>query len=78
MLSEWSGWIASVRYRCGIPLKELSAASNMSEDYLQRFLRKEGRQWPGSVRKIENGLRSCVEKRGIDFDEVFPPEKRSS
>lgn len=72
VLSEWTGWIVGTAYRCGIGMAELAQASRISDSYLTRYLNEKIPPYKMSREKIEAGLRSCVERRGVRFEDVFP------
>lgn len=72
LLSHWRGRIAYVMARCQITGTELAIECKTARQYLSRVLNDENpsehvRSW------VEKGLRSCVERRGYDFDELFKP-----
>lgn len=71
-LSNWSKSVLGTSDQCFISRRELAYESGLSESYLSRLLFEKIPQWDSSVQKVETGLRKCVEKRGIKFEDVFP------
>lgn len=72
LLPHWRGRIAYVMARCQITGTELAIECKTTRQYLSRVLNNKN---PSEhVRSlVEKGLRSCVERRGYDFDELFKP-----
>ena len=71
-LSEWSKSVIATSAQCYISRRELAYESGMSNSYLSRVLFNKVPTWDRSKEKIEAGLKTCVEKRGIRFEDVFP------
>lgn len=76
ILSKWAGDVTSACFRCGITKAELASASGVSRQFLSKFMHMDSPNWDQSRQKIERGLRSCVEKRGVRFEDFFPTEER--
>ena len=71
MHPEWIGEVAYVLQRCGITAKELSMEMGVSNSYLSALM-NERRSCFNVELKVKNALRSCVESRGLKYEDVFP------
>ena len=69
---EWIGELGYVQHRCGISDKELAMEMRVSGSYLSRILNEKRTISLSSKLKVMNALRSCVESRGLKYEEVFP------
>ena len=72
LLPDWNGRIAYVMKRCMIQEKELAIDAGMSRPYLCKVMNSEHPPVT-SRKKIDDGLRSCLQRRGIDLETVLAP-----
>lgn len=71
-LSDWSKSVLGTSDQCFISRRELASESGVSISYLSRLLFGKIPLWDSSKQKVELGLKRCVEKRGVRFEDVFP------
>ena len=71
VLSEWSGNIVAVMHRCWINYSELASEAGLSRQRLYNILKTEPiRDY--TRQKIDEALRSCLRKKGLNPDDFYP------
>ena len=75
ILTEWSARVVGTMHRCYISQAELAHEMGVSRQRLSRVLtdRPPTNQAKG---RVDTALRSCLLKKGLPADEIYPEEAR--
>jgi hypothetical protein len=71
-LNSWSKSIIATSAQCFISRAELASEAGLSMSYLSRLLFEKIPQTARSKQKVESALKTCVERKGVRFEDVYP------